>query len=217
MERFASFVPNELFNRSGSVFYSGRAAFSRPSPIYIVGMNPGGDAGRQRANTIGKHLAASLERESSEWSEYVDESWEGASPGTWGMQPRIQHFCGSLGFDARLVPASNLVFVRSNREGGIDAEKRNLINLCWPFHNAILEVLQPKIVVCLGKTVGKEIRDRIGANTEIDIFVEKNDRRWKSTLHSAASGVLVAAMTHPSIAAWNVSETDPTPMIAAHL
>lgn len=43
LETFARLVPAELWFRSGAVFYSGRAAFSRPSPIYLLGINPGGD------------------------------------------------------------------------------------------------------------------------------------------------------------------------------
>ena len=217
MEQFAELIPDTISDRSGSVFYSGRAAFSQPSSLYIVGVNPGGDAVAQRANTIAKLLAASLQRRNDQWSEYVDESWEGAQPGTWGMQPRIRHFCEKLNRGVRSVPASNLVFVRSSREKVIEAEKTTLIDLCWPFHAAVLGALQPKIVVCLGQTVGREFRKKIGPNKLVDTFVERNDRRWKSTMHEAFNGVLIATLAHPSIAAWNVPQTDPTPMVAAHL
>ena len=33
-----------------------------------------------------------------------------------GMQPRVLHMLASLGLDARAVPASNVVFVRSSTE-----------------------------------------------------------------------------------------------------
>ena len=34
-------VPTHLLNESGTVFYSGRDAFSNPSGLYLLGLNPG--------------------------------------------------------------------------------------------------------------------------------------------------------------------------------
>ena len=45
-------IPASLLLRSGSVFYSGRAAFTRPSKLYILGLNPGGDPAVQAEETI---------------------------------------------------------------------------------------------------------------------------------------------------------------------
>lgn len=217
MEAFADLVPRSIQSRSGSVFYSGRAAFSQPSPLYIVGMNPGGDAGAQRENTIAKHIQESLSRSTDRWSEYSDGVWRGAAPGVRGMQPRIRHFCEKLGFEIRSVPASNLVFVRSNREAALGAHKRELIDLCWPFHAAVLQKLKPQLVACLGRTAGQEFRSRTNANKLVDSFIEDNNRRWTSTIHAAPNGLLIATLSHPGIAAWTVAETDPTLMVSHHL
>ena len=43
IESFATLVPCDLLDRSGKVFYSGRAAFSTPSDVYLLGYNPGSD------------------------------------------------------------------------------------------------------------------------------------------------------------------------------
>lgn len=217
MEDFAKLVPDALLSRSGKVFYSGRAAFSRPGPLYILGINPGGNPDLQWQSTIGKHLDESLARESLLWSEYADGVWEGAAAGTWGMQPRIQHFCNQLKLDVRSVAASNLIFVRTARESKIGPEKRALIEQCWPFHAAVVEKLKPRIIVCLGKTAGLEVRVRTDAHKRVETFVEQNRRRWKSTVHQSATGLSVATLTHPSVAAWPAPATDPSQIVGRHL
>lgn len=35
-------LPTAIQQRSGSVFYSGTGAFTHPSRLYILGLNPGG-------------------------------------------------------------------------------------------------------------------------------------------------------------------------------
>ena len=45
-------VSPEVRRRSGSVFYSGQSAFSAPAPLYLLGLNPGGNADRQVAETV---------------------------------------------------------------------------------------------------------------------------------------------------------------------
>lgn len=83
IERFAALVPREVTTRSGVVFYSGRDAFSSPSPLYLLGLNPGGDAD-VIGGTIEHHLDVALRDEPDNWSRYRDEPWgPGAKPGTW--------------------------------------------------------------------------------------------------------------------------------------
>ena len=43
IEDLARTIPRKLCDESGSMFYSGRAAFSGPGPLYILGLNPGGN------------------------------------------------------------------------------------------------------------------------------------------------------------------------------
>ena len=58
-ESFAELVPRDLLDRSGEVFYSGRAAFSTPSDVYLLGYNPGSDPSDQRLRTVRSPQASS--------------------------------------------------------------------------------------------------------------------------------------------------------------
>ena len=144
---------------------------------------------------------------------YRDESWEGAPPGTLGMAPRVLHLFAGLGLSAGQVPCSNLVFARSQREGDMQSEMAFLANLCWPFHAFVLEQLRPRAILCFGKTAGRYVRSKVGADTLCGEFVEANNRRWLSQTFVSISGIKVIVATHPSIADWTVISTDPTELI----
>jgi uracil-DNA glycosylase len=217
IEHFATLVSPALSDRSGSVFYSGRTAFSNPADLYIIGINPGGSAERQSAETIAWHTEKILTREPDDWSAYCDESWEGRQPGTWGMQPRVRHMLQLLGRDARRIPSSNLIFIRTNREKVIGGNKKQLIELCWPFHNEVIEKLKPRVILCFGQTVGKYVRNRLMAHQSAGEFVENNNRRWTSSAHLTSNGIAVITATHPSVADWTTPESDPTPLVRAML
>ena len=137
LETFARLVPAELWNRSGAVFYSGRAAFSCPSSIYLLGINPGGDPNEIVDQTVGSQIEFARVVVPEQWSSYRDEEWRGKLAGTHGMQPRVLHLCRRLNLDPALVPASNLVFLRSRREAHLKDKYRALAEKCWPFHNAV--------------------------------------------------------------------------------
>jgi len=89
IDDFIASIPEPLMGRSGSVFYSGRDAFSKPSDLYVMGFNPGGDPSTQDCETIRWHTDKVMNHEDSNWSTYRDESWRNSTPGTWGMQPRV--------------------------------------------------------------------------------------------------------------------------------
>ena len=120
IEGIASEVPGHLAGRSGKVFYSGRNAFSRASPLYLLGVNPGGSPDTHATETVGSHTQSVLQTFPADWSAYRDESWKGAAPGTLGMAPRVLHLLQRLELSPGSVPASNLVFVRSAREAHIE-------------------------------------------------------------------------------------------------
>ncbi|HEX5320398.1 MAG TPA: hypothetical protein VFW46_14645, partial [Stellaceae bacterium] len=169
-DQFAQIVGPALHERSGKVFYSGRSAFSSPSRLYILGLNPGGSAATHAGDTIGRNLTAWSER-SAQWSEYCDERWEGAEPGTYGMAPRVLHLFRRLGLDPRDVPASNVMFVRSNNEAALTKEKANLLASCWPVHRAIIDTLGISTIACFGGTAGRWVRSLLAANDPAGRFV----------------------------------------------
>lgn len=213
-DRFLDLVDPTLHARSGSVLYSGRSAFSSPSDIYLLGLNPGGDPALQSNETIGRHVDEARRRLKSDWSEYADGSWQGRSPGTWGMQPRVLHLLRRLGKDARHVPASNVVFVRSPREAALNAEKRALLTSCWRVHDEVIRSLGVRAIICFGGTAGKWVRQVLGADEPCGDFIEDNARKWASSAHRAKSGLKVVTLTHPSIADWTARPTDPSDFVS---
>jgi len=214
IEEFAAKIPPELRERSGAVFYSGRKAFESPSPIYILGLNPGGDPVSQADHTIERHTQRVLQSVEDDWSEYRDEVWRaGKEAGTSGMQPRVLHLLNGLGLNPGTVPASNVVFVRSSREEDIEKDFESYADMCWPFHKKVIESLQIKTIICFGRTAGWWVREKLEVSTQIAVCVEDNKRQWRSRAYRRVDGFIIIEATHPSIADWTAPATDPLPMI----
>ena len=214
IETFAEKIPVELRHRSGKVFYSGRTVFSAPNALYVLGINPGGDPSLHIDETVENHSATVLHLHPSNWSAYRDEKWMRATTGTYGMAPRVLHLFAELGLNPGCVPCSNLVFVRSRREGDIHHDEMTfLANACWPFHKLVIELLRPRVILCFGKTVGKYVRNMVGTNTLDDEFFEQNNRMWRSQTFTGNGVNRVIVATHPSIADWSNPNTDPTKLI----
>lgn len=212
IEELSKSIPKNLLKASGSVFYSGRNAFSGHAKLYILGINPGGDPDEQASETIEWHTQKVL-KEKPDWSAYRDESWKNAEPGTSGMQPRVLHLFSRLNCSAGDVPASNVIFTRSRREQDIESNRDCLVNICWPFHDKVISCLQPEVILCFGSNAGDIVRKKVGANQQIDEFVETNDRRWRSQAYQNSSGLKVIVLAHPSRAKWTSPNTDPTEMV----
>lgn len=212
IEEFAQLIPNELHQESGNVFYSGRDAFAAPANLYILGLNPGGDPLDPRADTIAQSIEAVL-HEAPNWSAYRDSSWAGAVPGTSGMQPRVLHLLRRVGLSPGEVPASNIIFTRSRREKDLVGNIENLKESCWPFHQAVIKQLKPKVILCFGQTSGSWVCKKLGAAQQTDEFIENNNRRWRSRSFTNQQGTKVVVATHPSIANWASSSTDPSGLV----
>ena len=215
METFIPYIPPLLRKRSGKVFYSGRAAFSGSRPVYLLGLNPGGDprAPAHATETVEGHTRQVFRDKSPDWSAYRDESWNARPPGHWGMQPRILHLLRRLRFDPGEVPASNLVFVRSRRAKGLAGELHQLAELCWPFHHAVITQLKPRVILCLGKEAAAFVTRKTGATTPVDHFVETTGRRWTSACFTTGTGLKVIQVTHPSVTDWTAPATDPSALV----
>ena len=217
IEALATKIPASLSPRSGKVFYAGRNAFSGQSALYMLGVNPGGDPSEAASETVESHTQAVLHSLPANWSAYRDEIWKGRAPGTYGMAPRVLYLCKQIGIDPGFLPSSNLVFTRSRREADLKGEMDGLLNICWPFHEAVIETVRPRAILCLGGTAGKYVRKKMNANILHSQFVEKNERCWKSQVFLAPAGLRVIVATHPSIADWTAAATDPTSLIRAAL
>ena len=213
MESFFEYVPKDLLDMSGSVFYSGRRAFQGTAPIYLLGTNPGGNPGRQANETIRWHTNKVLTSAPNDWSAYRDESWRNALPGTSGMQPRVLHMLYRLGMQSGEIPASNVVFVRSTRENTFAGNFQKVAEACWPFHEAVIESLEIRTIVCFGKTAGQFVRRKLDAHKKTGQFVEQNRRKWVSEAFLSTAGVSIVVTSHPSIADWTNSKTDPSNLV----
>ena len=218
IEGFAKLLPKPLLSRSGRAFYSGRNAFETPSNLYIVGVNPGGRPSEHR-ETVSVHTNWILNSAPDNWSAYRDEQWGGNKPGTLRprgtapMQLRMQHLFRRLQVDPGEVPASNIVFARSERKATLEGDFSTLASQCWPFHEAVIEKLKVRVIVCLGTDAGQVILGQLGANSLVDEFVEKNNRGWTSRAYENRNELTVAVLTHPSIANWATPEADPTELV----
>lgn len=217
IEAFLQAVPPSLFERSGKVFYAGRTAFSQPASLYVIGVNPGGHPDKYLEETVGAHSVKVMRTLPANWSAYRDESWEGHLPGTYGMAPPVLHMFGRLGLRPEEVPCSNLIFVRSSSEADLAGQIDELAQACWAFHERVVTTLQPKVVLCLGKTAGEYVRKRLGANVQVAEFREQNRRGWPSRVHLTHTGLKIVTVTHPSRVDWRNPAADPTALVASAL
>jgi Uracil DNA glycosylase superfamily len=210
IEHLAAAIPYKLHKKSGKAFYSGRDAFQAEGPIYVLGYNPGGDPDQRIRETVGANIQHVLKPENHNWSSYCDESWGGKPPGTAKFQPVLCQLLGELGLDPRTTPSSNLIFVRSRQAGDL-SKPAELEEVCWPFHQAVINLVKPKAIVALGLKAGNRIGSRLGAIRTIDAWSETNGRGWTSTASTTKAGPMLLTLTHPSRAFWTKQEVDPRP------
>jgi len=211
IEQIASKIDPRLSGVNGKFFYSGRKAFSGTGGLYILGFNPGGDPDTHGAETVGAHTQFVLSDAPAEWSAYMDEIWQGNGP---NFQLRMQHLFDGLNLDLRRLASGNLILTRSKRITDLGLEKRDLIEMCWPIHAAVLTLLKPRAVICLGGDTASHVRRRVGANQCVATFTESyDDRSWQSSSWRSPAGLIVIQLTHPSVADWTSPEADPTDMV----
>ena len=213
IEQFARLIPRNLLDESGSVFYSGRNAFSKPNNLYILGLNPGGEPNDRKDDSIRLDTEEILRGRPDNWSEYRDGEWENKPPGKHGMQPRILHLLRKLNLDPGTVPASNIAFLRSSQEKSFKGDIYAIAEECWPLHQAVISELGVTVILCFGRTAGAWVRYKVGADKKISEFVEKNKRKWRSKIYTNSNDILVADFTHPSRANWVAPDTDPSELM----
>ena len=219
IEDFAKLIPESLMDVSGRVFYSGRRAFESPSDLYILGINPGGDHVTYSEATVRRHTAAVLSSFGENWSAYRDESWGGSRPGFNHLQSSLLCLLQGLGRDPGEVPASNLVFVRSSDEEQLNKLYKNQSELnaaCWPFHQAVVEKLCVRVLVCFGKRSSNWVCNQFSAEREVDRFT--NGRGWTSRAFKNGDGLTVVALTFPNRGGqWTIPGNDPVRLVLSAL
>lgn len=209
LDRFEGLVPNELLDVPGHAFYAGEAAFSGNSPLYLLGLNPGGTG----SETVRQQIQ-SVRSGPGGYSAFRTHTWKPASR----IDHSVLHMLSRLSLDPEVVPASCLVFQRSTSESELARLGiARLARVCWPFHQAVIDNLGVRAVVCFGGTAGKYVRKQLDADLEVDRFVEANARRWTSSTHVGANEIKVVTVSHPSRADWRNPAADISPLVARAL
>lgn len=214
IEGFAKLIPPCLHNELGAVFYSGRNAFEEPSArLYILGLNPKGSY----LGTVAEHTHCVLNCEPDGWSSYKDgppcAKCGTRPPIRSTIRPKMMYLFKKLGISPGSVPSSNLFFRKSASSAEIETRQRNALKqACWPFHEAVLQKLDIRVVLCLGKEVDKWVRKQVGANDKVDCFIEEYDNRHcESWVHkNKKTGLTVVGLSHPRYADWTKPKADPT-------
>jgi hypothetical protein len=133
----------EILKSNGRFLYS-PASTLRKGNIYLLGLNPGGNAKLSR----GSVLTSIKSLPNQTYCAYTDEEW-GRVAGEHRLQKRVKWLFNELGLDIRKVCASNLIFKRSKNSDKLDVER--LAKLCWPAHEIILHIVQPRLVIAFGR------------------------------------------------------------------
>ena len=141
-----------ILNRSGNILYSS-AETLRPGPVYLLGLNPGGnpDDPRHREQTIGSTLDV---LHSKRENEYLDVSWRERGvrrpAGQAKLQRRVRRLAEMMGLNLQTVCSANLLFARSTTAENSDYSE--LAPICWPVHELILGLVQPRLIVVFGNS-----------------------------------------------------------------
>lgn len=147
-ESITSVIKKELsehLETPGGILYSSHETL-RPGSIYLLGFNPGGSGGMPLGESL-KNMLSYNE------NAYLDECWRNGN-GSWGpgeapLQQRINWLLQELGAETREVCASNLIFFQSRTANDINFK---LADSCWPVHEAILDIVQPKLILTFGNS-----------------------------------------------------------------
>lgn len=163
-----------IAGESGSFLYSA-ANTLRKGDFYFLGLNPGGNAGTQTIDAAFGDLI-----KNSENNAYLDEEWESEKKqyekGKHPLQKNAKTlFDDVLKVELRNVCSSNLIFIQSSEEGGSGYPKN--ADICWPVHEMIFNIVQPKVVI----TFGRQPFDYIANKYSAKEFEEKlaGHGKWK--------------------------------------
>jgi|AntAceMinimDraft_11_1070367.scaffolds.fasta_scaffold00918_6 hypothetical protein len=136
---------SDVLSESGSILYSSHETL-KSGDVYLLGFNPGGAGGKPVEQSINSMLTNTD-------NSYLDESWENHN-GVWAngkapLQKRVQWILESLRLNTRDVCASNLIFLQSREASDISY---SLAEQCWPVHEAILNIIKPKLIIAFGNS-----------------------------------------------------------------
>lgn len=202
-------LPPAVRNASGSVLYSGWSSVAA-GPVYLMGLNPGGDPADSSAPNVGR----SLDQLADRYSAYADESWTTGS-GESRHQKHVLHLLDQLHLSTYETLSANAIFVRSKDTAKLRdvegiASAWIAADMCWPVHQVLLSIVRPRAIVCLGNGEGTTswgmLRHRLkssGAGSWSSESETADFRAGKAARASVTLGVetlecAVVGLAHPS-------------------
>ena len=176
-------------DKPGAAICSGDQTLKKGTYIFF-GANPGGV--EAETETIEEHLA----RKPEKFNEYCDGVWapggikrpRGAAP----LQKRLQYLLASLAQNTRNICATNLVLVRSQNIQSLSQSFQELANKCWPFHQKLLQRVDPEVVLLMGNDSFEFIYNKL-SNSSVITYVPSGHGDW---MCRAVSGVLEGKRRH---------------------
>jgi RimJ/RimL family protein N-acetyltransferase len=164
---------DEYADLSGAVLYNGWSSL-RPGPLYLMGLNPGGDPAK-----ITQTVRQSIEALQENHCAYTDECWIPEHRGCRGKsthQRRVLELIRKFDPHLRRYPervfATNAIFLRSTNTQELKKMKLDdLWGKCWPVHQLFLSIVRPKLILCLGNGNGLSpfslLRERFSEKSEV--------------------------------------------------
>ncbi len=135
-----------LLLKDGAILYSSYKTLI-DGDIYIMGYNPGGANG----NTIEQAIE---ELPLNNGNAYLDENWntdrKHYDKGQHPIQKNLTYLFRFLGYELRNVFSSNLIFLRSRGEEGVNYPSE--ADVCWPVHEHFIQIVSPKVFVVFGNS-----------------------------------------------------------------
>lgn len=184
-----------ILDEHGLILYSSCETLKQ-GKYYFLGLNPGGaDADtptiRQSLCDLRSYKGNAYfpGDEKADWS-----SPRHPTPGQHPYQQAFRTLFDELGEDPRKVCASNLIFKRS--AGARGAGYPSLAKRCWPVHEAILEIVQPRVIIAFGKQAFDFVAHKLGGGPVGEVEVWPGFWSWKSS--TLKGGRPLIGLRHPS-------------------
>lgn len=125
LEHYNSFIPNELHDQNGGVYWSGRASVAQEAEIMLIALNPAGSPGKYPGRTVQACIDRTTNEQPYDWFAPRDARWTAIDTGSTAatakhtMRRRVLHLIEKLSLDPSTIPAANLVFPRSRRKAAL--------------------------------------------------------------------------------------------------
>jgi len=181
-----------ILNELGTILYSSCETLKR-GKYYFLGLNPGGGSERTIRESLNE-LALGKATENA----YLDQDWSSPPKRTYarGEHPYQQDFrCLFAGLidDPRKVCGTNLIF-----KGSRDARElriQELARLCWPVHEAIIEIVQPEAIITFGVQAFEFIAQKRGGQPVQFAYSRPGYWSWQHSI--LADGTRLIGTRHP--------------------